>query len=76
MQSVQQMNATLGTPMQEPLNFKDYSHSAKCDAARKIVRSGCMWYGPCACVCKALERDWWEYEAGAVSDGSMNYWQG
>ena len=29
MQSVKQMNATLGTPMQEPLDFKDYSHSCK-----------------------------------------------
>ena len=51
MQRVQQMNAALGTPVQEPLIFKDCSHSAKCDAARKIVRSWCMWYGPCACVC-------------------------
>ena len=46
MQNVQEMNATLGTPVQEPFIFKDCSHSAKCDAARKIVRSWCMWYGP------------------------------
>ena len=63
------MHATLGTPVQEPFNFKDCSHSAKCDATRKIVRLWCMWYGPCACGCKALKRGWWEYEAGAVCDG-------
>jgi hypothetical protein len=70
------MHATLGTPVQEPFIFKDCSHSAKCDAARKIVRSWSMWYGPCACVCKSLERGWWEYEAGAVCYVCMNYWQG
>ena len=53
-----------------------WPESAKCDAVRKIVGSWCMWYGPCACVCMSLERGWWEYEAGAVCDGSMNYWQG
>lgn len=76
MQRVQQMNAALGTPVQEPLIFKDCSHSAKCDAARKIVGSWCMWYGPWACVCMFLERGWWEYEARTVCDGGMNYWQG
>ena len=76
MQRVQQMNAALGTPVQEPLIFKDCSHSAKCDAARKIVGSWCMWYGPWACVCMSLERGWWEYEARTVCDGGMNYWQG
>lgn len=76
LQSVQQMNGTLGTPVQEPFDFKDCSHSAKCDVARKVVRAWCRWYGPCACVSKALDRGWSEYEAGTVCDRSMNYWQG
>ena len=36
MQSVQKMNETLGTPVQEPFNFKDCSHCAKCDVVRPV----------------------------------------
>ena len=76
MQCVQQMNETLGTPVKEPFDFKDSWHSAKCEAACSVVKTWCAWYGPCACVGRALERGWWEYEEGGVCGASMSYWKG
>ena len=75
-ESVMRMNETLGMSMQEPFDFNGCSHSGECIQACKVVKTWCLWYGPCSCVNKALERGWWEYEAGSVCDASMLYWKG
>ena len=75
-QCLMEMNERLGTPVQEPFDFKDCSHSGKCEVACIIVKDWCALYGPCACVHKALERGWWMHGAGEMCAGSMNYKKG